>query len=92
MTTDVHTLSGAYALDALSDQEAADFREHLRGCQACRDEVRELRAAERTRARRDAGGVSASADPIWAAAARSSRTSSRQAWQPRRCSRKSAAS
>jgi anti-sigma-K factor RskA len=45
MTTDVHTLSGAYALDALSDQEAADFREHLRGCQACRDEVRELRAA-----------------------------------------------
>jgi len=45
MTDDVHTLSGAYALDALSDREAADFREHLRGCQACRDEVRELRDA-----------------------------------------------
>ena len=45
MTTDVHTLSGAYALDALSDEEAADFREHLAGCQACRDEVRELRNA-----------------------------------------------
>jgi hypothetical protein len=45
MTTDVHTLSGAYALDALNEQEAAEFREHLRGCQACRDEVRELRSA-----------------------------------------------
>jgi anti-sigma-K factor RskA len=45
MTTDVHTLSGAYALDALSEEEAAEFREHLRGCQACRDEVRELRQA-----------------------------------------------
>ncbi len=45
MTTDVHTLSGAYALDALSEQEAASFREHLRGCQACRVEVRELRDA-----------------------------------------------
>ena len=45
MSTDVHTLSGAYALDALAPEEAAEFREHLDGCQACRDEVRELRAA-----------------------------------------------
>jgi anti-sigma factor RsiW len=45
MSTDVHTLSGAYALDALSPEEAAEFRRHLAGCQACRDEVRELQNA-----------------------------------------------
>lgn len=42
---DVHTLSGAYALDALSPEERATFREHLTACQACRDEVLELRHA-----------------------------------------------
>jgi anti-sigma-K factor RskA len=58
MSTDVHTLSGAYALDALSPEEAAEFRRHLEGCQACRDEVRELqRAAARM------GGAEASAPP-----------------------------
>jgi anti-sigma-K factor RskA len=41
---EVHTLSGAYALDALDAAEAAVFREHLVGCDACRQEVRELRA------------------------------------------------
>jgi anti-sigma-K factor RskA len=45
MSTDLHTLSGAYAIDALSAEEAAEFRTHLEGCQACRDEVRELQAA-----------------------------------------------
>ena len=47
MTTmaDVHTLSGAYALDALDPEEAAEFRDHLSGCAACLQEVRELRAA-----------------------------------------------
>jgi anti-sigma-K factor RskA len=45
MSTDLHTLSGAYALDALSAEDAAEFRTHLAGCQACRDEVRELREA-----------------------------------------------
>lgn len=45
MSTDVHTLSGAYALNALSPEESADFRRHLAGCQACRDEVRELQIA-----------------------------------------------
>ena len=43
--TDVHTLSGAYVLDALDPEEAAEFRAHLTGCEACRQEVRELRAA-----------------------------------------------
>ncbi len=44
MSIDVHTLSGAYALDALSPEEAAEFERHLEGCSACRDEVREFRA------------------------------------------------
>jgi anti-sigma-K factor RskA len=58
MSTDVHTLSGAYALDALSPEEAEEFRRHLDGCQACREEVRELqRAAARL------GGAEASAPP-----------------------------
>ena len=43
--TDVHTLSGAYALDALGADEAAEFRRHLSGCSSCCDEVRELRDA-----------------------------------------------
>jgi anti-sigma-K factor RskA len=45
MSTDLHTLSGAYAVDALSPHEAAEFRTHLAGCEACRQEVRELRQA-----------------------------------------------
>jgi anti-sigma-K factor RskA len=45
MSTDLHTLSGAYALDALSEEEAKQFRMHLRECSACREEVRELRQA-----------------------------------------------
>jgi anti-sigma-K factor RskA len=42
---DVHTLAGAYALDALPDQETALFEEHLAACAACREEVAGLRAA-----------------------------------------------
>lgn len=45
MSTDVHTLSGAYALNALGPEEAAEFRLHLDGCPACREEVRELQSA-----------------------------------------------
>jgi anti-sigma-K factor RskA len=45
MSTDLHTLSGAYAINALSPQEAEAFREHLAACSACRDEVRELQEA-----------------------------------------------
>lgn len=43
MSEDLHSLSGAYVLDALSDQERADFKVHLRRCPACRDEVDSLR-------------------------------------------------
>ena len=40
MTIDLHTLSGAYALDALSAEEAEEFSRHLAQCEACREEVR----------------------------------------------------
>lgn len=38
----IHDLSAAYALDALGDQEAVEFEEHLRGCDPCRDAVAAL--------------------------------------------------
>ncbi|MFE5503716.1 anti-sigma factor domain-containing protein [Amycolatopsis japonica] len=43
MTAELHTLTGAYALDAVPAEEAAAFERHLRGCLACGQEVRELR-------------------------------------------------
>jgi len=42
---DIHTMSGAYALDALEAAEAAAFERHLESCEACRDEVRSFREA-----------------------------------------------
>ncbi|HEX6249496.1 MAG TPA: anti-sigma factor [Nocardioidaceae bacterium] len=45
MSTDLHTLSGAYALNALSAEEAEQFRRHLEACSVCRQEVRELQQA-----------------------------------------------
>lgn len=41
-TVDLHTLTGAYALGALSDHEAAEFARHLAQCSACAQEVREF--------------------------------------------------
>jgi anti-sigma-K factor RskA len=43
MTSDTHALSGAYALDALSPDEAALFEQHLESCDPCRAEVQEFR-------------------------------------------------
>jgi hypothetical protein len=40
--TDVHGLSGAYVLDAVTDIERAAFDRHLRGCDTCALEVAEL--------------------------------------------------
>lgn len=48
MTTDradLHTLTGAYVLDALADEERRSFEAHLGDCDACTDEVAELRSA-----------------------------------------------
>ncbi len=41
--TDVHALSGAYAVDALDDLERATFERHLSECQECQAEVASLR-------------------------------------------------
>ncbi len=43
MSTDLHTLSGAYALDAVTPEEAEEFARHLEDCESCRQEVAELR-------------------------------------------------
>src|SRR3954447_26789322 len=45
MSSDVHTLSGAYALDALTPEEAEEFAQHLARCESCRVEVREIEEA-----------------------------------------------
>ena len=42
---DVHSLSGAYAVDAVDDVERARFEAHMAGCSQCRDEAASLRAA-----------------------------------------------
>jgi anti-sigma-K factor RskA len=42
---DLHTLAGAYAMDAVSDDERASFAAHLTDCEQCRIDVRELREA-----------------------------------------------
>lgn len=41
---DIHTLAGAYALDALPPDEERFFESHLLECAACRQDVAELRA------------------------------------------------
>jgi anti-sigma-K factor RskA len=41
--SDIHSLSGAYALDAVDDIERAAFERHLRECDSCSLEVLELR-------------------------------------------------
>ena len=43
--SDVHALSGAYALDALDDIERAGFERHLAICETCREEVASLQEA-----------------------------------------------
>ncbi|MFH9015402.1 anti-sigma factor domain-containing protein [Streptomyces sp. NPDC017943] len=42
--TDLHTLTGAYALHALSDDERALFERHLNACPSCADEITEFTA------------------------------------------------
>jgi anti-sigma-K factor RskA len=58
MRIDVHTLAGAYALDAVDDLERAAFARHLSGCESCATEVAELSA---TAAR--LGAIAAAAPP-----------------------------
>ncbi len=42
MTTDIHALVGAYALDAIDDLERAAFDRHIADCETCRAELDEL--------------------------------------------------
>jgi anti-sigma-K factor RskA len=42
---DLHTLAGAYALDAVPDGDRARFERHLAHCEACAQEIRGLREA-----------------------------------------------
>ena len=44
MTAELHTLVGAYALDALTPEEHEEFEQHLATCANCRAELAELRA------------------------------------------------
>lgn len=44
MNRDLHSLAGAYALDALTDDDRAEFEEHLDQCTDCRTEVDEFLA------------------------------------------------
>ncbi|MFJ3888477.1 anti-sigma factor [Streptomyces rubrogriseus] len=44
-TEDLHSLTGAYALHALPDDERAAFERHLAGCATCEQEAREFAAA-----------------------------------------------
>ncbi|TDD72182.1 hypothetical protein E1293_32995 [Actinomadura darangshiensis] len=45
MTDDLHTLAGAYALDAIDDDvERRRFEAHLAGCETCATELREFQA------------------------------------------------
>ncbi len=57
MTADIHALTGAYALDAVAEDERAEFERHLAECESCAQEVRELRDTA-TRL-----GLAAAADP-----------------------------
>ncbi|UPZ26894.1 anti-sigma factor [Streptomyces sp. LRE541] len=43
-TADLHTLTGAYALHALSDEEREAFERHLAECEPCAQETAELSA------------------------------------------------
>jgi anti-sigma-K factor RskA len=43
--SEIHALSGAYAIDALDEHERALFERHLAECADCRDEVDSLRGA-----------------------------------------------
>ena len=45
MSADVHSLVGAYAVDAIDEQERTAFEHHLAECPECMDEVASLRAA-----------------------------------------------
>ncbi|MFJ8963261.1 anti-sigma factor domain-containing protein [Lentzea sp. NPDC102401] len=44
MSSDLHMLTGVYAMNALPEDERAEFEEHLADCASCAQEVAELQA------------------------------------------------
>lgn len=46
--SEIHALSGAFAVDALDGAERLAFETHMEGCETCRDEVESLREAAST--------------------------------------------
>jgi len=62
VSTGPHTLTGAYAADALPSGERAAFERHLEACPACAREVRELRA---TLARLGSAAAAAPPAALW---------------------------
>ena len=48
MNPDTHALAGAYAVNAVTQEERDSFETHLEQCPDCRAEVAELRAAAAT--------------------------------------------
>ncbi len=57
MTHELHTLTGAYALDALDEDERRAFAAHLADCEACAAEIEGLRATGAMLGVGAAGGV-----------------------------------
>ena len=59
---DLHTLTGAYAADALDAVDRDVFERHLETCDSCRAEVRELQASRcRSNAARSPGSRASAA-------------------------------
>jgi anti-sigma-K factor RskA len=52
--SDIHALSGAYAVDALDDAERTEFEQHLAECAECRAEVASFRETSALLAEADA--------------------------------------
>ena len=82
---DLHTLTGAYAADALDADERAVFERHLETCDSCRQEV--ARAAghdgpARGRRQRDAAGrrCGTGSSPRWGGPASCPRTVRSSGW------------
>ncbi|MET0236927.1 MAG: anti-sigma factor [Kibdelosporangium sp.] len=71
MSTDVHTLTGAYVLDAVSEVERRAFEHHMTGCPSCTQEVLELRE---TTIRLGAATVASPSSALWDRVCREART------------------
>ena len=95
MSGDLHTLTGAYAADALSETDRLAFERHLDACPACDQEIREL---TETAARLGSAVALPPPAALWdrvraeAAVSVSSRTSWSQAGQASRCRSKASRS